>query len=41
MHIAEHADAIQIMPQAWEDQLIGFPMAGLLGIRGFIALIWR
>ena len=40
-HLAEHAGAIRLMPQSWEDLLIGFPTAGLLFIAGFIALIWR
>lgn len=40
-HLAEHAGVIRLMPRNWEDLLIGFPTAALLGLAGFIALIWR
>lgn len=40
-HLAEHAGAIRLMPQNLEDVLIGFPTAAVLGIAGFVALIWR
>ena len=40
-HQAEHAGVIALMPRNLEDLLIGFPMAGIVGIAGFIALIWR
>lgn len=40
-HLAEHAGAIQIMARNLEDLLIGFPMAAIVGMAGFVALIWR
>ena len=40
-HLAEHAGVLDPLPGKLEDLLLGFPMAGILGISGFIALIWR
>lgn len=40
-HLAEHAGALDPLPGNLEDIFLGFPMAGVLGIAGFIALIWR
>lgn len=40
-HLAEHAGRLDPLPGNLEDLLLGFPAAGLLGIGGFIALIWR
>lgn len=40
-HLAEHAGTLDPLPGNLEDLLLGFPMAGVLGISGFVALIWR
>ena len=40
-HLAEHAAHFDPLPGKLEDLLLGFPMAGVLGISGFTALIWR
>ena len=40
-HLLEHADMLRLMPQRWEDLLIGFPTAAMLGIAGFVAFIWK
>jgi len=40
-HLAEHAGAFDPLPGNLEDLLLGFPMAGVLGISGFVAVIWR
>lgn len=40
-HLAEHSGSLDPLPGNLEDVFLGFPMAGLLGISAFIALIWR
>ncbi|MEV4202569.1 hypothetical protein [Micromonospora globbae] len=40
-NLAEHGGRLDPLPGNFEDLLLGFPMAGVLGIGGFIALIWR
>lgn len=40
-HQMEHAGVIDPLPGTLEDLFIGFPTAALVGIGGFIALIWR
>ena len=40
-HLAEHAGVWNPLPGKLEDLFLGFPMAGVLGISGFVALIWR
>lgn len=40
-HSADHAGALDLLPGDLEDLLIGFPTAGVAGIAGFIAIIWR
>lgn len=38
-HLAEHSGALDPLPGNLEDLFLGFPVAGLLAISGFIALI--
>ena len=40
-HLAEHADVFDPLPGNLEDLLLGFPMAGVLGIAALVAFIWR
>ena len=40
-HFAEHADYLQIMNPHLQDLFLGYPTAGILGMVGFGALIWR
>jgi hypothetical protein len=41
MHFAEHADYLQLMNPHLQDLLLGYPTTGVLGMAGFVALIWR
>jgi hypothetical protein len=40
-HQSEHSGAFNVFPGDLDHLLLGFPMAGVLGIAGFVALIWR
>ena len=40
-HLAEHAGVLDPLPGNMEDVFLGFPMASLLVVAGFVALIWR